>query len=341
MGLGGVALDVDGARISAVRPCPDAPSRPLVPGFVDLQCNGMEDLDVATASGRDWDRLDRLLLQGGVTTWCPTLVTAPPETYGPRLRCIAAAAARPPAGRPHMAGAHLEGPFLGGRPGAHPVGLLRPIDHDWLAALPPVVRLVTLAPELAGAQRAIAALVGRGVVVSLGHGAPTVEQVLAAVDAGAAMVTHLFNGMPPFHHRDPGLAGVALTDDRLVVGLIADLVHVHPTALRLALRAKGGDGVALVTDAVARAAREAGALRLADGTLAGSALTMVGAVRNVVSAAGVDLATAVTAASTTPARLLGLTERGRLCVGARADVVALTDDLEVEAVWVGGERVVG
>ena len=312
-----------------------------MPGFVDLQCNGMEDIDVAAATGADWARLDHLLLQGGVTTWCPTLVTAPLDAYGPRLEAIAAAAARPVAGRPHIAGAHLEGPFLGGRPGAHRRALLRPIDLDWLAALPPVVRLVTLAPDLAGAERAVATLVARGVLVALGHGAPSAEQVAACVDAGAAMVTHLFNAMPPFHHRDPGLAGAALTDDRLVVGLIADLVHVHPTALRLAFRAKGVDGVALVTDAVAGTVGEHGGVRLADGTLAGSSLTMVEAVRNVVEAAGVDLATAVTAASTTPARLLGLADRGHLSVGARADVVALTDDLDVEAVWVGGERVVG
>jgi N-acetylglucosamine-6-phosphate deacetylase len=204
---------------------------------------------------------------------------------------------------------------------------------------------VTLAPELAGATEAIRALRARGILVALGHTAATVDEMGAAAAAGAQLVTHLFNGMPPLHHRTPGPVGAALTDDRLTVSLIADLVHVHSTTLTLAFRVKGAGRVALVTDAVAWEAERVGGIgigfvdgapRLPDGTLAGSALTMDKAVANVVHECGVDLADAVAAASTTPARLLGLADRGALEPGRRADLVALSPGLGVLATWVGG-----
>ena len=340
--VGPAAVSVDGDRIISVEPISDAPAVVLAPGFVDAQVNGVEDLDVAAASGeRDWDRFDAMLRPTGVTTWCPTLVTAPLEDMAARL-------ARIPV-RDGIAGAHLEGPFLGGKPGAHPPEHLRPLDHRWLSALPPTVRLVTLAPELERAVDATRALVARGITVSLGHSSATLEQVRACVDAGARMVTHLFNGMPPLHHREPGMVGAALSDERLVAGLIADLVHVHPTAIAIAFHAKPRR-IALVTDAVAwRGARvgriaivhDGTAPRLPDGTLAGSSLTMDAAIRNVVGAAGVSLEDALWAATTTPADLLGLVDRGRITPGARADLVALdADDLEVGSVWFGGTQVV-
>ena len=341
-----VVVTADG-RIEALHPTTGSvPDRALVPGFVDLQVNGHDDVDVAVADGADWDRLDDLLTAQGVTTWCPTLVTAPREAYPPALARIAAAAARPGA-RPAIAGAHLEGPFLGGRVGAHPVEHLRAVDADWLASLPEVVAVVTLGPEVEGAVRGIEALVARGTLVALGHSAASFEQTGTAVDAGARLVTHCFNASGELHQRAPGFLGAALSDDRLAISLIADLAHVHPALLRLAFRAKGPGRVVLVTDAVAWRAGQIGTIdvhpgedgvpRLADGTLAGSALTMDRAVRNVVRDAGVDLADAVAAASTTPARLLGLDDRGVLRPGARADLVALDDDLTVAGTWIGGE----
>lgn len=340
-------ITIDQGLITRVRSVEGAcPERIVAPGFVDLQVNGIDDIDVTDADGRDWHRLDALLLAQGVTTWCPTLVTAPLPTYAAALARIDEAMRRPPEARPVIAGAHLEGPFLGGAPGAHPEEHLAPIDLEWLSALPDGVSVMTLAPELTTACDAIALLCDRGVLVALGHSTATVEQARAATDAGARLVTHLFNGMGPLHHRRPGLVGAALTDGRLATSLIADLVHVHPTALGLAFAAKG-DGAVLVTDAVAwrrpdHAGRAIevgadGAPRLTDGTLAGSALTMDAAVRNVVQHAGVSLSQAVAAASTTPARLLGLTDRGAVEPGRRADLVALAPTLEVEAVWVGGD----
>jgi len=337
--VGPAEVVVDGDLIVSVDPCARADDVVLAPGFVDLQVNGVDDQDCA-APDANWERLDALQHATGVTTWCPTLVTAPLEDMRARIE-------RVPTERATIAGVHLEGPFLGGRPGAHPRDLLRPIDLEWLRALPPTVRLVTLAPELDGAAAATAELVSRGITVSLGHSAADLAAVAACVDAGARMVTHLFNGMPGLHHREPGIVGAALTDDRLVAGLIADLVHVHPTALALAFRAKPGR-IALVTDAVAwRAMRigrievehRDGAPRLPDGTLAGSSLTMDAAVRNVVEQAGVALADALTAASTTPATLIGLGDRGRIEPGARADLVLLDAGLRVRATWSGGREV--
>ena len=340
------AVDLEGDTIVAVGPARGSvPDRTLVPGFVDLQVNGHDDVDVATADAAGFARLDELLVSQGVTTWCPTLVTAPLEAYGARLEGVARAAARDEDGRPHIAGVHLEGPFLGGAPGAHPRQHIRPIDAQWLRALPPIVRIVTIAPEIEGAGEAIRSLTARGIVVSLGHSTADFDVARAATDAGARMVTHLFNGMGAFHHRSPGVAGLALTDRRLVVGVIADGVHLHPAAVTTAFRAKGASGVALVTDAVGwrsnRRDRGAvsmrdGAPRLADGTIAGSALTMDAAVRFAVSQCDVRLEDAVTAASTTPATLLGLSDRGRLAPGAQADIVALGADLTVEQVWIAG-----
>lgn len=339
--VGPAEVVVEDGRIATIEPCLGAPDIVLAPGFVDVQVNGVDDLDVAAARGdRDWERFESMLFPTGVTTWCPTLVTAPLDDMAERL-------ARIPV-RDAIAGAHLEGPFLGGKPGAHPPHLLLPLDHEWLAALPATVRLVTIGPELDGAVEATRALVERGVTVSLGHSSATLDQVRACVDAGARMVTHLFNGMPPLHHREPGIVGAALSDDRVVAGLIADLVHVHPAAIAVAFRAKPGR-IALVTDAVAwRGARigrieivhDGAAPRLPDGTLAGSSLTMDAAIRNVVREADVSLEAALVAASTTPAGLLGLADRGRIEPGTRADLVALDPvDLRVREVWFGGTKV--
>jgi len=313
------------------------PTRILAPGFIDLQVNGVGPIDVATASDGDWDQLDALLLAQGVTTWCPTLVSAPLDRFDAPLERITAAAARSDEHvRPVIAGAHLEGPFLGGAPGAHPLKHLQPPDLDWLARLPDIVRVVTLAPEVTGALAATRLLCERDVLVSLGHSTATYEEAVAAIDAGARLVTHCFNGMGPLHHREPGLIGAALTDDRVAVSLITDLIHVHPAAVALVFRSKSARRVALVTDAVAW---EGGgdAPRLADGTLMGSTLRADVAVRNAVQRCGVSLTDATRAAATTPASLLGLTDRGRIEPGARADLVALNPDLSVHCTWVLGE----
>jgi N-acetylglucosamine-6-phosphate deacetylase len=319
----------------------------LAPGFIDIQMNGIGEIDVAEADGRDWDDLDAALLAQGVTTWCPTLCSAPLAAMEASLRRMAAAGRRPPGRRPAMAGAHLEGPFLAVA-GAHPEAFLRgTVDREWLVSLLPGVAVVTLAPELPGALEAIESLVGAGVLVALGHSACEIERVGEAAAAGARLVTHLGNAMGPFRPRSPGILGGALADDRLAVSLIGDLVHVHPALLRIAFRAKGPGRTVLVTDAVATGAGsgitagttapvDGGPPRMADGTLIGSVLTMDRAVRNTVEGAGIGLAEAVAAASGTPAALLGLEDRGWIAPGRRADLVALDPGLGAEKVWIGG-----
>lgn len=344
-------VELDGGRIASVVPTTGpVPERVLAPGFVDLQVNGIDDVDVAHADRAGWERLDRLLADQGTTTWLPTLVSAPIEAYPARLERIAAAAARPGVA-PHIAGAHLEGPFLGGRPGAHPPHLVVAPDPAWITSLPPIVALVTLAAEVDGAVAAIGSLVARRAVAAVGHSDATLAQATAAVDAGARLVTHGFNAMSPLHHREPGLVGAFLTDDRVTVSLIADGHHVHPAALDVAFRCKPDGRIVLVTDAVAWRAGRAGevgirhdgtAPRLADGTLAGSALTMDSAVGFVVERVGVSLERAVRAASTAPAGLLGLADRGALAAGRRADLVALDPaTLRCTETWIDGTQVHG
>ncbi len=345
-------VEVDDGVITAVGATTGTmPDQILVPGFVDLQVNGIDDVDVAHAAGTDWDRLDALLVAQGVTTWCPTLVTAPLDHFAAPLGRIAAAAACRPGPRPTIAGAHLEGPFIGGKPGAHPAPFIVPPDLDWLTTLPPVVRLVTLAAEVDGALEAVRLLADRDVLVSIGHTAATIDQCRSAIDAGARLVTHGYNGMSGLDHRQPGAVGSFLTDDRVAVSLIADLVHVHPAALEVAFRCKPQDRVVLVTDAVAwRGGHvadigihfEGGAPRMADGTLAGSAVSLDRAVANVVNHCGVALDRAVAAASTNPSALLGLPDRGVLAPGRRADLAALDPaTLTCQATWIAGDQVYG
>ncbi len=324
----------------------------LVPGFLDLQVNGVGAVDFASATVRGYcDALDNVATHG-VTGCCPTICSAPLDAYPAMLDTAAAARSDPDAGgRPTLLGVHLEGPYLGGAPGAHPVALLRAADPEWIGDLlrcyGDLVRLVTIAPEADGGGDVTRNLVEHGVVVAMGHSTAEYSDAIAMADAGATVATHCFNGMGPFHHREPGVVGAALDDPRLTPSLIADLVHVHPAALRIATRSKRN--VALVTDAVAVAALTASGLgieydgaapRLADGTLAGTALTMDAAVRNMVGI-GVPLDRVVEMASTVPAEVLGLADRGRLSPGRRADLVALDrQTLAVRATWIAGRRCV-
>jgi N-acetylglucosamine-6-phosphate deacetylase len=342
---GGLIVEVGSGR--APGGAVDAGSALLAPGFIDLQVNGVDDVDFLSADVEGWRRAGRAQLDEGVTSYCPTLVTAPLDEYPPALeRVRAARAVAEDQSLPSILGAHLEGPFLGAAPGAHPVALVRPADCDWLRAVlgafPGVVAIVTLAPEADPGFAATRLLDEHGVSVALGHSTASYETARAAADAGARLVTHLFNGMGPLHHREPGLAGAALDDERLTPTLIADLVHVHPAALRLAIRHKRNVG--LVTDRVATTSLRVnadGAARLLDGTLAGSTLSMARAVQNTV-ALGIPVERAVEMAATIPADALGLTDRGRIAPGLRADLVALDPtSLAVRAVWLGGEPVVG
>jgi N-acetylglucosamine-6-phosphate deacetylase len=313
----------------------------LAPGFLDLQVNGTGTVDFASAAVEEIVGAVDALVARGTTGVLLTICSAPLDLYDVMLeRAARVRAARPDA----VIGVHLEGPFLGGAPGAHPPAVLRSADIAFVEHVNEtygdLVRIVTLAPEADPGLVATRLLFHHGVVVALGHSTIDFDGARTAADGGARMVTHLFNGMGPMHHRSPGLAGAALDDERLVPSIIADFVHVHPALVKLALTARA-DAV-VVTDAVATeppVVERDGAAYLADGTLAGSTLTMDAVLRNVVSI-GLPPARAVRYATANPARVLGLSDRGRISPGARADLVALDPaTLAVRTVWAAGKPV--
>jgi N-acetylglucosamine-6-phosphate deacetylase len=320
----------------------------LTPGYVDLQVNGIGKTDLAGADAPGWAAVGRELLAHGITGYCPTFVSAPLESYdGALARAADAQRAALAAGdEAQILGVHLEGPFLGGAPGVHRPAVLRAADPAWLDATllahPGLVRLVTLAPEADPGLRATRLLRERGVTVALGHSTCSYDEALAAADAGASLVTHLFNGMAPLHHREPGLAGAALTAPSLTPTVIADLVHVHPAALRVAFAS--GKPIPAVSDAVACTGdveEVDGAARRPDGTLAGATSLLDESLRNLVRA-GLSASVAIPAVTEHPAGALGLEDRGSLRAGRRADVVALdATTLAVRGVWLGGQQVAG
>jgi N-acetylglucosamine-6-phosphate deacetylase len=325
----------------------------LAPGFIDLQVNGGGGVllnDQPTADGMR--AIARAHRRFGTTACLPTLITDTRE----RIK-VAIAAARSASGRDGVIGLHLEGPFISPkRPGVHrPDRIAQPAtgDLEQLRELASAGQsMVTLAPECVP-PGFIRTLASSGVRVSIGHSEASAADVMQAVADGATGVTHLFNAMPPLSAREPGIVGAALADDRLTAGLIVDGIHVDPISVRAAFEAKGCERIALVTDAMPTVGATKdrfelvgrtitltdGKLTTAEGTLAGAHLDMATAVRNTVKLAQLPLEDALRAASLTPARFLGLDkERGTLAAGARADLVALSDGLNVVGTWVDGSR---
>ena len=322
------------------------------PGFVDLQVNGFAGVDFHAAGLDGYRRAGEALLETGTTAFQPTFVTAAEVD-------VADALAAMPAGGcgPRVLGAHLEGPFISPRRlGAHDAGAARAPDLALLRRLLDAgpVSQMTLAPELPGALALIDELAARGVTVSCGHSDATAAEAHIAFDRGARTVTHLFNAMRRVVPRDPGIAMAALSRPDVAVQVIVDGHHLAAETVLVAWQAAAGR-FALVTDAMAAAGMgdgrfflggsevraENGVVRQNDGTLAGSTLTMIDAVRNL-HALGVELEDALAAASEVPARIAGRDDLGRLRVGAPADVVVLDDRLEVRRVLVGGgARVAG
>ena len=321
-----------------------------VPGFTELQVNGALGHDFTTDPGSMW-RVGSSLAASGVTAFLPTIITSPRGAVDAALAAFRA----PPeehAGGAVPLGLHVEGPYLSlVRRGAHRAELLRDPDLDeidgWLGA--PGLRMLTLAPERPGALEAIARLAGAGVVVSVGHTDADATTALRAVEAGARAATHLFNAMPPLGHRSPGAAAALLVDDRVTLELILDGHHLDPLVVELVARAAPGR-IALVSDAIAALGlgdgrhrlgdRQVdvadGAVRLPDGTLAGTAAPLDACVRAFAAVTG-SPRRAVAAVTEVPARLLGLGDRSSLAVGAPADVVFLDQELNVRATFVAGE----
>lgn len=335
---------------------PDARGPILAPGFVDVHVHGWGGHDAMGDRGA-LDGLARSLLRRGVTSFLPTAVSAPLDdlvAFAERVRAWRPSA---PSDGAEPLGFNLEGPFLAPeRRGAHdPKALVDPENapRATLERLVDELRLITIAPELMGALDLIRWLRARGVAVSLGHSAATLEEARAGYDAGGTSTTHLFNAMSGLDHHAPGLALAALLDDAAYVELIADGVHVHPAVWPLILRLKPGERLLLVSDAMALAGTGDGPGHLGSlavevvgdrvtlagtTTLAGSVLALDVAVRSLV-AAGASLPVAVAAAGHNPLALIGVTDRGRIAVGQRADLVELDTDLRVRRVMRSGRWV--
>jgi N-acetylglucosamine-6-phosphate deacetylase len=341
-------VDIEDGRIEAVGLMPRKSANVAIPGFVDLQVNGYGGVDFLAASQEDYSRAGEALLLAGVTAYQPTFITSAEAAVVEALRTMPETASGP-----RILGVHLEGPFLSPeRPGTHPLEQLRAPDVALLDRLLDAgnVTEMTLAPELPGADALIERLRERGVVISAGHTNATAADAEHAFDLGVGAITHVFNAMRPFRSRDPGIAGVALTRPDVVITMVVDGYHLADETVRLVWACAAGR-VALVTDAIAPAGTAvngtfqlgevavevgAGAAPMRqDGTLAGTVLTMIEAVRNL-HALGVPFEDAIGAATSVPARLIGRPDVGILEPGAAADVVVLDDRLEIQSVFCSG-----
>jgi N-acetylglucosamine-6-phosphate deacetylase len=355
----------------------------IVPGFIDVHVHGLEGVDSLDGDGAI-ERIAERLPRYGVTAFCPTTIACAPDPLRVVLEQVRRARKTPPAGGARVLPAHLESNFINeAYKGAQPAACLRapraalegPVrdmgtvgevgggprgDFDGAEILreieraAPDVGIVTIAPELDGGLDLVTWLASRGHRVSLGHSAATYEDALAAIAAGASQATHLFNRMPPFLHRAPGLVGAVLQTDEVAAELVCDGVHIHPAVLRTAIAAKGPSRVFAITDGTALAGLAPGARAtlggypitvgnqaayLDNGTLAGSVLTMDRAFHLLVGEVGLSLVDAVTLCSTTAARELGLVGHGLLTTGAAADLVVLDAGLSVVQTYVGGQLV--
>jgi N-acetylglucosamine-6-phosphate deacetylase len=345
-----ISLSITNGLISdsnASLPILDADGLTVAPGFIDIQVNGAYGHDFTEDPASMW-RVGSRLTEQGVTSFCPTIITSPPDRISAAQTAIAA---RPESYRgAEPIGLHIEGPYLSkAKRGTH--------DPDLLISAAPEridtsgIAIVTIAPEIPGAIGFIERLVAAGVVVSLGHSVATSDETSMALTAGASMGTHLFNAMPPLTAREPDLAGVLMTDPRTHFGVIADGIHLAPEMLVLAWRS-APDRLILVTDAISATGMpegdydiggtpvtvDRGAVRNAEGSLAGSVLTMDRAVAVLMETTGASVKEATDAASLHPATALGRTDLGTLAMGARGDAVLL-DETAVVATVVGGEIV--
>jgi len=362
MFVDGIAVLVEDGRIAALARADDARVRAaeqrdlagafLLPGFIDAQVNGgggvlfndAPTVDTIRAIGAAHRRF-------GTTSFLPTLISDEAAVVRRALDAVREAIASKV---PGVEGIHVEGPHISAkRRGAHDAAKIRALDDEALKqlALQRAGRtLVTLAPE-ATTPEAIARLAAAGVIVAAGHTDASYDEAIAAFAAGARGVTHLFNAMSPFGHREPGVAGAALTTPDCWCGVIADGRHVHPAALKVAYAAKGPGRLMLVTDAMPVVGTSQRSFKLqgrevrvrdgvcvdASGTLAGSALDMASAVRNAMRFLGIPLETAARMASATPAAFLRLeAELGHIAPGYRANLVAVDGDVNVVETWIHG-----
>jgi N-acetylglucosamine-6-phosphate deacetylase len=385
------SLIIDGSRVAAVEPrllvdvagatIVDVRDSYIVPGFIDVHVHGVEGFDTLD-EGDPVAEMARRLPRYGVTAFCPTTVACGPSALNAVLLRVAAHRSAPAAGAARVLPAHLESNFINPEyKGAQPAECLRlpplrdvgrvpradearrsgPAEGDFsgqdildvVSAARPDVGIVTLAPELPGGIELVHELVKAGHRVSMGHSGATLEEAIAAIEAGARHATHLFNRMAPMTHRAPGIAGAVLSREDVAAELICDGYHVHPAMAGIAIAAKGTHRVIGVTDGTAGSGLMPGshtklggrqirvtdtAAVLDDGTLAGSTLTMNRAFRTIVSRFGLSIVDAATLCSSTPARELGLTGFGVVARDAVADIAVLDRGFRVRHTFINGEE---
>jgi N-acetylglucosamine-6-phosphate deacetylase len=372
------SLVLDGDRIAAIesraRVDPagafivDVSGCYVVPGFIDVHVHGIEGIDTLDA-GTPVARIAASLPRYGVTAFCPTTVACPPAQLRAVLAQVRSAREAPEARGARVLPAHLESNFINpDYRGAQPADCLRLPGgaaigdgdfsaRDILGAIAdsrPDVGIVTLAPELPGGIDLVRSLVSAGHCVSLGHSGATFDEAVAAVEAGARHATHLFNRMTPVAHREPGVAGAVLAREEVAAELVCDAYHVHPGMCRVAIAAKGPQGIMAITDGTGGSGLPPGsvarlggrrirvsdeAVVLDDGTLAGSSLTMDRALRTIVTRFGRSIVDAAMMCSTTPARQLGLHALGAIAPGAIADVAVVDRDCRVVHTFIAGQEV--
>jgi N-acetylglucosamine-6-phosphate deacetylase len=358
-----------GPRLISFEPGRRISDEYVLAGFIDLQVNGAFGIDVMSASASDLREISRRLVAEGTTGWLPTVITAPLDEVQRIDRVIAEAIAAQEEDRraanaagigfaeSAILGMHLEGPFISPQHlGAHPPRQLLPHREAIMQLMRlATLRLVTIAPELDGAIEAIRSLTDKNIAVSIGHTGASYERAVEAVAAGARMFTHVFNAMAPLHHRAPGAAGAAVSNSPAMAALIADGVHVHPLMLKIAWQLRGSGGIIFTSDRVALAGStipgstlfgggtiakiQNGAARRADGSLAGSIITMLDAVRLMRRYVDIDARGIMNACCCNPARVLRLADRGNLQPCSCADLLLFDRNFDLKAVFIGGVEI--
>lgn len=338
----------------------DLTGKILAPGFIDVHVHGMMGIETVGASVEDFIRLSQVAAQFGITSIVPTTVACSAADLALTLVNLHSArqSALPGA---HLLGLHMESNFINPQfKGAQPeIQIMSPDNQQaWpirqlIDEYASDIRIITLAPEVPGVLEFIPWLLERKISVSLGHSSAIYEEAMAGFDAGANQATHIFNAMPPLHHRKPGLVGAALENNTVYTELICDGIHIHPSIISTVITAKGADRVIMISDGLSAAGTQNGEFTMGgqhvsvrngvawldNGTIAGSIATMDAMVRLLVGQVGWDLGETLLMASTTPAEAIGLPQLGRIAPRALADLVVLSQELEVEMTLVSGKVV--
>lgn len=332
----------------------DVSGRMVTPGFVDLLCHGGGGYGFADTNEESFIKISKYFLSRGSTTILPSLHAKPHDQLIADMKTLASFIKSGQA--PNFFGIHMEGPYLNKelKGAMNEDYLWTPSIESWnelYEASEGLIKIMTIAPELPGALEVMNDAAKKGVVLSIGHSKANYDQILLAIDNGANHVTHMFNAMNPFHHRKPGVVLQALMRDELKVELIADKLHVHPAVMELLLRLKGASGIILITDSIRAGGMHAGEYQFADqkvtikdekvymddGTLAGSALTLNKAIKNMIQTANAKLTESVRMASLNGAKVVGAKNRGILAVGKKADIVVMDDNFDVEMTMINGK----